>query len=388
MPAEIVGLGVAVPPYVLTNADLERIVDTDDQWITERTGIKERRIAGKGESTATLGQRAATRALAAAGVRPGDVDLLLVATATPDYPLPSTSCILQGELGMRGNAAMDVIAGCAGFVYALTTAAAFVTAGRAGTVLVVGADALSRITDYTDRSTCILFGDGAGAAVLRQGDRGVLGSSLGCDGGRARLLMTPGGGSRFPASARTVGDRRHFIEMEGREVFKGAVTAMASSSLEAIERSGLDPDAIDLVVPHQANQRIIDATARRLRVPPERVVTNIARYGNTSAASIPIALAEAWEQGQVRPGQRLLLTAFGAGLAWGSAVLEWTLPPPAAPGAEEPTHSALPVVRAIRDGSLWDDEELPPRAGGTRAAPDPTVVADPAAAATTREAGA
>jgi 3-oxoacyl-[acyl-carrier-protein] synthase-3 len=384
--AEIVGLGVAVPPYVLTNADLERVVDTDDQWITERTGIKERRIAGKGESTATLGRRAAERALDAAGVRPDGVDLLLVATATPDYPLPSAACILQGELGMRGNAAMDVIAGCAGFVYALTTAAAFITAGRAGTVLVVGSETLSRITDYSDRSTCILFGDGAGAALLCQGDRGVLGSSLGCDGGRARLLMTPGGGSRFPASARTVGGRRHFIEMEGREVFKGAVTAMASSGLEAVQRSGLDPDAIDLVVPHQANQRIIDATARRLQMPPERVVTNVARYGNTSAASIPLALAEAWDQGQVRPGQRLLLTAFGAGLAWGSVVLEWTLPSPAVRSVEEPTRPALPIVRAIRDGSLWADEELPPRAG-SRAAADPTVVADPAAA-TILEAGA
>jgi 3-oxoacyl-[acyl-carrier-protein] synthase-3 len=360
VPAEIVGLGVAVPPYVLTNADLETLVETADQWITERTGIKERRIGGRGESTATLGRRAALRALASARLGVDDVDLLIVATASPDYPLPSAACIVQAELGMTGGAAMDVIAGCAGFVYALATAASFVSTGMAETVLVIGAETLSRITDYTDRSTCILFGDGAGAVVLRPGDHGVRGSSLGTDGSRSRLLLTPAGGSRRPASDRTVAGRRHFIVMEGREVFKGAVTAMAASSLTAIERSGLRPDDIDLVIPHQANQRIIDATARRLKVPASRVVTNIARYGNTSAASIPIALAEAWEQGRVRPGQRLLLTAFGAGLAWGSTVVDWTLPPPAQPSPEEPTQPALPVIRAMLDGSLWDDEDPGP----------------------------
>ncbi len=358
MPAEIVGLGVAVPPYVLTNSELEQLVDTSDQWITERTGIKERRIAGKGCSTGTLGRRAAERALAVAGLDPDDVDLLIVATATPDYPLPSASCILQQELGMRRGAAMDVIAGCAGFVYGLATASQFVASGAVGTALVVGAETLSRICDYTDRATCILFGDGAGAAVLRRGERGIRAFSLGSDGARARLLMTPGGGSRFPATGRTVAERRHYIVMEGREVFKGAVTAMAASSLEAIRHSGLEPGEIDLVVPHQANQRIIEATARRLKLPMTRVVMNIARYGNTSSASIPIAIAEAWEQGQVQPGQRLLLTAFGAGLAWGSLVLDWTLPPPAEPSAEEPTRSALPVVRGLIDGSLWEGLEM------------------------------
>jgi 3-oxoacyl-[acyl-carrier-protein] synthase-3 len=224
----------------------------------------------------------------------------------------------------------------------------------------VGSETLSRISDYTDRGTCILFGDGAGAAVLRKGEAGVRAFSLGADGGRSRLLMTPAGGSRFPASSRTVSERRHYIVMEGREVFKGAVTAMAASSLEAIERSGLKPTDIDLVVPHQANQRIIEATARRLKVPMTDVVMNLARYGNTSAASIPIALAEAWEQGQVRPGQTLLLTAFGAGLAWGSAVVDWTLPNPAEPAAEEPTQSALPIVRGLLDGSLWEGADMLP----------------------------
>jgi 3-oxoacyl-[acyl-carrier-protein] synthase III len=365
VPAEIVGLGTAVPRYVLTNSDLEQLVDTNDQWITERTGIKERRIAGRGESTGTLGKAAARRALGSAGLGVDDVDLLVVATATPDYPLPSASCVLQLELGMTRGAAMDVIAGCAGFVYGLATASQFVASGAVGTAMVVGAETLSRICDYTDRSTCILFGDGAGAAVLRRGGAGVRGFSLGSDGARSRLLMTPAGGSRFPATARTVAERRHYILMEGREVFKGAVTAMAASSLEAIARSGLGPDDVDLVVPHQANQRIIEATARRLKVPMDGVVMNIARYGNTSAASIPIAMAEAWEQGQIRPGQQLLLTAFGAGLAWGSLVLDWTLPQPAEPSPEEPTRSALPIVTGLRDGTLWDGlEMLPPLGAG------------------------
>ncbi len=367
MPAEIVGLGIAVPPYVLTNADVEELVDTNDQWITERTGIKERRIAGRDDSTASLGKRAAEQALRVAGVGLDEVDLLLVATATPDYPLPSASCVLQWELGMTRGAAMDVIAGCSGFVYALATASQFVSSGAADTALVVGSETLSRICDYTDRGTCILFGDGAGAVVLRRGEQGIRAFSLGADGARSRLLMTPAGGSRFPASARTVAERRHYIVMEGREVFKGAVTAMAASSLEAIRGSGLEPGDIDLVVPHQANQRIIEATARRLKVPMSNVVMNIARYGNTSAASIPIAIAEAWEQGQVRPGQRLLLTAFGAGLAWASLVLDWTLPPPAEPAPEEPTRSALPIVRGLIDGSLWDGMEILPALPGAGA---------------------
>ncbi len=360
MPAEIVGLGTAVPPYVLTNADLEQLVDTNDQWITERTGIKERRIAGRDDSTGSLGRQAAERALAVAGVDAADVDLLIVVTASPDHPLPSASCILQLELGLNRCAAMDVIAGCAGFVYGLATASQFVESGAAETALVVGTETLSRITDYTDRTTCILFGDGAGAAVLRRGERGVRAFSLGSDGTRSRLLFTPAGGTRFPATAQTVLDRRHYIVMEGKEVFKGAVTAMAASSLEAIERSGLVPEDIDLVVPHQANQRIIEATARRLKVPMGNVVMNIARYGNTSAASIPIAIAEAWEQGQIRPGQRLLLTAFGAGLAWGSLVLDWTLEPPAMPSPEEPTSPALPIVRGLIDGSLWAGMDMRP----------------------------
>jgi 3-oxoacyl-[acyl-carrier-protein] synthase-3 len=366
--AEIIGLGVAVPPYVLTNADLETLVDTDDQWITERTGIKERRIAGPGESTSSLGRKAAERALASAGLGVDDVDLLIVATATPDYPLPSAACILQAELGMRRGAAMDVIAGCAGFVYATATASTFIATGMAGTALVVGAETLSRITDYTDRSTCILFGDGAGAVVLRAGDTGVLGAALGTDGSRAGLLFTQAGGSRLPASARTAGERLHFMRMEGRAVFKSAVTEMAASSLVAIERSGLTLDDIDLVVPHQANQRIIDATTRRLKASPERVVTNIARYGNTSAASIPIALGEAWERGQVEPGQHVLFTAFGAGLAWGSMVVEWTLPAPAAATGEEPTRSALPVVTGMLDGSLWAGDPPLPLTGGAAVA--------------------
>jgi 3-oxoacyl-[acyl-carrier-protein] synthase III len=374
VPAEIVGLGTAVPPYVLTNADLERLVDTNDQWITERTGIKERRIAGRDDSTGSLGRQAAERALAVAGIDANDIDLLIVVTASPDHLLPSASAILQLELGLNRCAAMDVIAGCAGFVYGLATASQFVDSGAAETAMVVGAETLSRITDYTDRTTCILFGDGAGAAVLRRGERGVRAFSLGSDGTRSRLLFTPAGGTRFPATAGTVADRRHYIVMEGREVFKGAVTAMAASSLEAIRRSGLEPEDINLVIPHQANQRIIEATARRLKVPMSNVVMNIARYGNTSAASIPIAIAEAWEQGQIRPGQRLLLTAFGAGLAWGSLVLDWTLEPPAEPSPEEPTVSAMPIVRGLIDGSLWEGRDMRPLAGHKAEAADAVAV--------------
>ncbi len=355
VPAEIAGLGLAVPPNVLTNADLETLVDTDDEWITTRTGIRERRIAGAGETTATLAATAARRALDSAGIGPDEVDLLMVGTVTPDYPLPSTACVVQDRLGMHGIPAMDVVAGCAGFVYLLATASGFLATGTVRNVLVVGAETLSRVTDYTDRSTCILFGDGAGAAVLRTGEHGVRAWSIGADGGRAGLLRTPAGGSRQPTTARTVASRQHFIQMEGREVFKGAVTEMGASSLTAIERAGLTPDDIDLVIPHQANQRIIEATARRLRAPADRVVSNVARYGNTSAASIPIALTEAWQEGRVKPGQRLLLTAFGAGLSWGSAVVDWTLPPPAEPPAPEPTSSAVPIVRSILDGSLWGD---------------------------------
>jgi 3-oxoacyl-[acyl-carrier-protein] synthase III len=360
VPAEIAGIGTATPQYVLTNADLEQLVDTNDQWITERTGIKERRIAGRGDSTSTLATRAARRALDVAGLDVDDIDLLVVATATPDHQIPSAACVLQGSLGMTRGAAMDVGAGCAGFVFGLATATGHIASGLARTVLLVGAETLSRVTDYTDRSTCILFGDGAGAVVLRDGEAGVRGCALGSDGRRTRLLLTPAGGSRFPATARTLAERRHYIVMEGREVFRSAVTEMAATSLQAVERAGLALDDIDLVVPHQANQRIIEATARRLKTPMSQVVTNIARYGNTSAASIPIALAEAWEQGQVRPGAHLLLTAFGAGLAWGSAVLDWTLPPPAEPTPEDPTRSALPVVRELLEGTLWDGEELLP----------------------------
>ena len=361
MPAEIVGLGVAVPPYVLTNADLEELVDTNDQWITERTGIKERRVAGKDDSTALLGKRAAEQALKVAGIGVDEVDLVMVATATPDYTLPSAACILQLELGMTRGAAMDVIAGCSGFVYALATASQFVDSGAADTALVVGSETLSRISDYTDRGTCILFGDGAGAVVLRRGEAGVRAFSLGADGARSRLLMTPAGGSRFPANSRTVAERRPLHRhggprgLQGRGDRDGRLQPGGDRAVRAST-----PDDIDLVVPHQANQRIIEATARRLKVPMTNVVMNVARYGNTSAASIPIAMAEAWEQGQIRPGQRLLLTAFGAGLAWGSAVVDWTLPNPSEPAPEEPTQPAMPIVRGLLDGTLWDGVDMLP----------------------------
>lgn len=355
--AEIIGLGTWVPPNVLTNADLETLVDTNDQWITERTGIKERRIAGRNESAAAMGRRAAERALASAGLTADDIQLIVVATSTPDHPVPSTACMLQEELGLSRAVGLDVVAACAGFLYALTTASQFIMTGAYETALVVGTELVSRIIDYTDRSTAILFGDGAGAVVLRRGEQGIRAFDMGSDGTRARLLMTPAGGTQWPASAQSVTQHGHYMRMEGREVFKGAVTEMAASSRSAIARSGLTIDDIALVVPHQANQRIIEATARRLGVPMDRVMSDIARYGNTSAASIPIALAEAWEQGRIVPGQHLLLTTFGAGLAWASVVLDWTLPTPEVRD-EEPTTSALPIVRALIDGSMWEGQTV------------------------------
>lgn len=326
-PAAVVGWGCAVPCTRLTNADLEARLDTSDAWIVERTGIRERRIAAPEESTATLGTAAAAAAIKRAGLTPDDIDLLVVATSTPDQPVPPTAAFVGEGLGLRCGS-FDLGAACAGFVYELVVGAGMLASG-ARHVLLVGADCLSRITDWDDRATCVLFGDAAGAAVLAPGtdpDRGLLAWDLGCDGSAAGLLEIPAGGSRRPASAETVANREHFLKMAGQEVFRRAVRAVVDSAAATLGRAGVDADRVDWFVPHQANARIIESAAGRLDIPPERTLVNIDRYGNTSSASIPLALFEAVDDGRVRDGDLVLLSGFGAGMTWASALLRWGAP--------------------------------------------------------------
>jgi 3-oxoacyl-[acyl-carrier-protein] synthase-3 len=324
--AAVAGWGVCLPDARLTNGDLEQLVDTTDEWIIERTGIRERRIAAEGETTATLGIAAGAAALKQAGITPDDVDLLMVATTTPEQPIPQTSAFVHEGLGLRCGA-FDVGVGCAGFVYALVAGSLLLVGGALERVLIVGAETLSRILDYTDRQTCVLFGDAAGAVVLsaaRGGDPpGLLAWDLGCDGTAAELIHLRAGGSRLPASAATVAAGEHWVRMDGGEVFRRAVRLLVASAAATIERGGISADQVDLFVPHQANARIIAAAAQRLGLPPARVAMNIDRYGNTSAASVPLALAEAADAGRLRDGDIVLLTAIGAGMAWASALLRW-----------------------------------------------------------------
>lgn len=324
--AMIRGLGIYVPDRVMTNADFEKILDTSDEWIRERTGIRERRIAGPETPLTLMCEHASRAALAQAGLTPLDVDAIVLGTVSPDRRLPSAACDLQARLGASRAAAFDVVAACPGFVYALTVAEALIASGQAQTVLALGAEKLSSVTDYSDRSTAILFGDGAGAAVVTRADgsgRGILSAVLGSDGTLADLLYMPGGGSNDPVSQKVVDERSHFIRMAGREVFKAAVLAMAKACDDALARAGVTAQEIDLLVPHQANMRIIDATAKHAGMPMSKVMVNVDRYGNTSAASIPIALAEAVDQGRLQPGMLVLLVAFGAGFTWGATVIRW-----------------------------------------------------------------
>jgi 3-oxoacyl-[acyl-carrier-protein] synthase III len=315
---------MAVPDRVLTNADLERMVDTSDEWIVTRTGIRERRIVGPNDSTTSLSVDAARNALAKAGMTADDLDLIIVATCTPDQFLVSEACLVQGELGGTA-AAFDLGAACSGFVYALSTASQFIQAGTYERALVIGADTLTRFVDYSDRSTCILFGDGAGAVVIEASDepRGVLSTVLGADGGGYRHLYIPGWGAFVPESAGIFPEYRPYLQMNGREVFRFAVTVMGDAAVEAVEKAGLDFGDIDMLIPHQANLRIIDAAARRLNLPMDNVWVNLDRYGNTSAASIPIAMVEAAEAGKLHEGDDLVLVAFGGGLAWAASVIRW-----------------------------------------------------------------
>jgi len=324
-PVGIVGVGSYVPERVLTNFDLERMVDTSDEWIRERTGIRERRIALDEQATSDLAVEAALRALKDAGVKPEELDLVVVATVSPDMLFPATACLVQDRIGAKNAFAFDLEAGCTSFVCALTYAATAIASGVHETALVIGADALSKITDWTDRTTCILFADGAGAVVLRPCEEGygVLSAYLRADGSGWDHAFVPAGGSRRPASEETVRNREHFIKMHGREVFKFAVNAMAEAIETSCQLVGISVDQVKLFVPHQANYRIIAASARKLHIPEERFVINLERYGNTSAASIPIALDEAVKGGRVERGDYIVLVAFGAGLTWGANVIRW-----------------------------------------------------------------
>jgi 3-oxoacyl-[acyl-carrier-protein] synthase-3 len=319
----MVGVATYVPTKVLTNADFERMVDTSDEWIRERTGISERHIAGDGETLASMGADAVGRLFAEQGVTADAVDALIVGTATWDRLLPSAACDLQAAIGAKNAAAFDVSAACSGFLYGLSIADAMVAAGRAETVLVVGAERLSSITDYGDRATSILFGDAAGATLVRKADgdgSGILSTFLKSDGTLGELLYRPG---RFPVTPEQVERGDYFLRMAGREVFKAAVRSMAEACDAALERAGLDADAVDLLIPHQANVRIIEATAKRTGIPMDRVLVNIDRYGNTSAASVPLALDEAVRSGRVEPGMTVLMVAFGGGFTWASALVRW-----------------------------------------------------------------
>jgi 3-oxoacyl-[acyl-carrier-protein] synthase III len=321
----ITGLGCHVPERVLTNQELAGMVETSDEWIVERTGIRERRIAAPEEALSDLALPAAEQALSAAETDPEDVDLLIVATVTPDMAFPSTGALLADRLGARDAAAYDLSAGCTGFMYAIAQAHGMVAAGLANKALVVGGDTLSKILDWGDRTTCILFGDGAGAVVMEQVDEGgFLGFELGADGSGGVHLLQPAGGSRLPASADTVANGGHYAHMNGREVFKFATRVLVSSAEAVLAECGSTVEDVDVYVPHQANVRIIDHATKRLGIDPERVVINVDRYGNTSSGSIPLAVADAQADGRLREGELVLMTGMGAGLTWGSGLLRWT----------------------------------------------------------------
>ncbi len=323
--AGIKGIGYYCPPKVLTNFDLEKMVDTSDEWITTRTGIKERRIAGDGVASSDLGKEAALRALADAGLSPLDIDLIIAATISPDMIFPATACVIQEKIGAKNAAAFDVNAACSGFSYAITVAAQFIETGFYKNVLIVAAESISKLIDWEDRSTCVLFGDGAGAAVMSSGDdgSGLMSSVLGADGSCANLLYLPAGGSAMPASFDTVKNRMHYLKMSGGDVFKIAVRTMESAARAALELAGFSVDDVDLLIPHQANLRIINAVSKRLGIDDGKVFVNVDKYGNMSGATLIVGLCEALREGRIKKGSVIVFSAFGAGFTWGANVLKW-----------------------------------------------------------------
>ena len=327
--AHVTGWGRYAPAQVLTNADLERMVDTSDEWIVSRTGIRERRVAAAHETTASMAAVAGLRAIRTAGIEPEDIDLILLGTLTPDYWMPSTAALVKEAIGNTKAAAFDVMAACSGFVYAFATAQAYIASGQAKHVLVIGAELLTRFLDYTDRGTCILFGDGAGAVVLSASEEpgGALGVEMTTEPRGAYMIWLPAGGAKAPPSAETVARGEHYVRMEGKETYRFATKTLASTALESIRRSGLQPSDIDLFIPHQANIRIVEAVAKGLDLPMDKMYVNLDRYGNTSAASVPIALAEAVNEGRVKIGDRIVMVAFGAGFTSGAVTVEWTADP-------------------------------------------------------------
>ncbi|HWR44019.1 beta-ketoacyl-ACP synthase III [Sporomusa sp.] len=324
----ILGIGSYVPEKIITNFDLEKTIDTTDKWIVERTGIRERHVVAEGEATSDLATRAAERALLDAGISAEEIDLIIVGTVTPDMQFPSVACLVQNNIKAVNAAAFDLTAVCSGFVYGLATGSSFIKAGTYKKVLVIGAESLSKITDWSDRNTAILFGDGAGAAILGETDAGygILGIDMGADGNGGDLLRVPAGGSRLPTTEETISQRLHYTQMDGNEVFKFAVKVMGETVNKALENAKLTAKDVTYLVPHQANMRIIQSAAKRLGLPMDRVVVNVDKYGNTSAASIPIALDEGIKSGRIKNGDVIALVGFGGGLTWGATIIKWSKP--------------------------------------------------------------
>jgi 3-oxoacyl-[acyl-carrier-protein] synthase III len=360
--AHITGWGMAVPEKILTNDELAKIVDTNDGWIVEHSGIRQRRIAGAHETTASLATEAALNALNSAKLTPAEIDLIIVSTSSPEHLFPATACLVQDRIGAIKAGAFDLSAACTGFIYALNIATVAIQSRSINNALVIGAETLSRLINWKDRGTCILFGDGAGAFVLQAGDEpgGVLSAVLRSDGSGGDSLTVPAGGSRMPTSAATVAEGLHYIQMNGRQVYRFATRVMAQATLEAVGKAELNLDDISLIIPHQANLRIIEAAARGLNLPMERVMVNIDRYGNTSTASIPIATCEAIDQGRVHPGDKIVFVGFGAGLTWGAAVVQWSGPFPVRRKVRPASYRAWAKIRSFLlrlvrhlEGLIW-----------------------------------
>lgn len=322
----ITGVGMYAPSKILSNKDMEKIVETSDEWITSRTGINQRHICDEKEATSDLATKAAKKALDSAGIKAEELDLIIVATLTSDMPIPSTACIVQKNLGAINSAAFDLGAACSGFVYAMSVGKMYVETGKYKNVLVIGAETMSRVLDWKDRTTCVLFGDGAGAVVLSKTDQeGIIDYELGSDGAGGEFLNIPAGGSRMPSDYQTLNDGMHFVKMNGSEVFKFAVRAMSNSAIKVLKDANIESSEIDLVIPHQANLRIIESSTKKLNVEKDKIFVNLQNYGNMSAASIPVALAEAVEKNLIKKGDIVLIVGFGAGLTWGSMLIRWCI---------------------------------------------------------------